>query len=618
MLKTKRFTRNDIKVAEINMQDNELVALDLIKAYNTANNRILVRNTRSGKVSAVSSDVFRVLASCGKFKTIAEHVRELQRGFPALRGQAEGIEKVLRDSLEGGLLVPASQLCARINGNAGPDASDNGPDSAGEVVAIITWERPAELRRLLESMCDNWRSETVRKIYVIDDSRNRSNAARNREIVDFFAAGRNVPVTYFGQAEQQELISRLVQKIPQHEDSIRFLADQANWTDYWSSGLSRNIALLLSVGCRLVVFDDDSLFKVYEAEPATAGVAFSNDGCDARFYGDDEQWRGFAESAEFDPVSGHLSCLGMPLQAALKKQGIGQVEPADLAAATMEDISRLHASSPILITQCGTLGHAGTEANTWLIELSEAAHRRMIASSESVTNAIRNDNLWTGHALMSFSPIATMSLVTGLDNRRGLPPYFPILRGEDKLFGYMVSYVYPDSVVMDYPWAIPHLPASRRDRPLDESDYSREAKFPMFFFDWILLQKKHCLASEAGDRLLHVSQAFSNLGNSSHQELVELFEDARAGRSSQTLTALSDRLAQDSHAPELWINFLKKGIRAVDQKLAANLREDPFRGTPAGTEGRELTDLWRGFWNRFAEALQAWPEIRKAAKDVIN
>jgi hypothetical protein len=66
------------------------------------------------------------------------------------------------------------------------------------------------------------------------------------------------------------------------------------------------------------------------------------------------------------------------------------------------------------------------------------------------------------------------------------------------------------------------------------------------------------------------------------------------------------------------VSFLKTGIRAVEQDLATDRSRAPLKGSPQGVFDEELTDLWRGFWNRFAEALRAWPEIRKAARDVIN
>jgi hypothetical protein len=319
-----------------------------------------------------------------------------------------------------------------------------------------------------------------------------------------------------------------------------------------------------------------------------------------------------------DPVSGHLACLGKPLLGALQVLGIGELAPESLAGTSVKNFGEMHGDSPVLVTQCGTLGHPGTEANTWLIDLPEATLDRLTRSGDAVAHALRNDNLWMGHLRANFSTEANMSLVTGLDNRHDLPPYFPILRGEDRLFGNMLSYTHPGSVVMDYPWAMPHLPTTKRDRPQDGSDFSGRRAFPGFFREWIRLQKYSCLAQSSADRLVHLSRSFASLATSSHRELVELYEDERLNDRTQTLKVLHERLARDGDAPDVWVSFLKTGIRAVEQDLATDRSRAPLKGSPQGVFDEELTDLWRGFWNRFAEALRAWPEIRKAARDVIN
>jgi hypothetical protein len=599
---------------ETTTQHSDLFALDLLRAYDIGNHQLLVRNTRTGRTSAVTSDVFRVLSGCEKFGTLAEHARDAAERLPPLRGQEAAILDVLQQSLGNGLFLNASQVCRRLSVWADIHPHPKDPGHGAGVVAVITCDRPAELERLLSSMSDGWRPGSAEKAYVIDDSREAASQSKNRSIVDHVAARGHIPVTYFGRAEQEVFIRRLVANSPGYEESIRFLVDHALWRDHFSGGLARNFALLLSLGKRLVVFDDDALFSLYEPDSPEGGATFCKGHRDVQCFAERTQWPGFVQNTGMDPVSGHLACLGKPLLGALHTLGIQELAPQSLAGTTVKELGEMHADSPVLVTQCGTLGHPGTEANTWLIDLHQATLDRLTSSGDSVTQALRNDNLWMGHQRANFSTRANMSLVTGLDNRHDLPPYFPILRGEDRLFGNMLSYIHPGSVVMDYPWAMPHLPATRRERPLDGSDFTARRTFPGFFHEWIRLQQEACLAESSADRLEHLSRSFANLGASSHRELVELYEDERLNDRTHTLKVLQERLSRDGDAPDEWVGFLKAGIRAVEQDLATDRSGTRLEGSPQGVFDEELTKFWRGCWGRFAQALRAWPEIRAAAE----
>ena len=55
-----------------------------------------------------------------------------------------------------------------------------------------------------------------------------------------------------------------------------------------------------------------------------------------------------------------------------------------------------------------------------------------------------------------------LSQMTGVDNRELLPPYFPLFRNEDFLFGENLQFLHPNSLMVDFPWALPHLPLEER------------------------------------------------------------------------------------------------------------------------------------------------------------
>jgi hypothetical protein len=598
----------------------ELIALDVCKIYRLSQDRLLVRNPRTGNKTAVRADVFSALTFCEPFRTRDEHTAELLRRTGAPPGQVGQIRQVLEDSLKGGLLVSATEICKALTAGEdapGPDEPDlAAPDTA--VIVVITWERPAALERLLASIRDNADLANIHRLYVVDDSRQADNIARNQDIVAAFGAQPAIAANYIGQRQQQRLLAEIARAVPQHERALRFLADQSQWTPYWTSGLARNLGLLLSAGRRAVVFDDDGLCELYEPTEAGAGVSINSQPREAAFFGQGGQWPGFRKGQQPDPVAGHLRCLGMGLAKALQQLGAAPLQPSSLAQATVKDVQQLHAASPLLLTQSGTLGHPGTVGNAWIVGLAGHSLERMLESTESVDHAIRNDNAWLGYRQPHFSPTSNMSAVTGLDNRQLLPPYFPALRNEDSLFGYMLSYLYPDLAVLDYPWATPHLPLDNRSRSAETTDFGIGLAFPTFFPEWVNLQKQHCLSQDPPDRLEHLAEVFLDLGKSASRELTEMYRDERAHFASDALSSLREASAAAGTAPGNWQAFLQKAADKLQADMAAGAPLREIRGTPRDLEGEALIELWRDYWREFGAALKAWPEIREAAREVME
>ncbi len=590
----------------------DLVAFDECKAYRLPDQRVMVRNPRTGQQAAVPPQAFQLLTLCPEFKTLNEHVDEITRQHPGLQAQSDQLRGALESSFRDGLLVSAGDLCAVLSESSSTD------DTPGEgdrpAAAIITWERPGALARLLESMRKNFDANGVDAIYVIDDSRDKNNIRRNEALVEQYADDSGAPAQYVGQPQQQAFMAELVKRIPQHEEALRHLADQTRWRDDWTSGLARNWALLKAAGRRLVVFDDDTLCDVFERNETLGGISISNKARDAEFFPDNSSWPGFQPAPVRDPAAAHLECLGRDVAGAVRTLGIGELGQESLAGAGPGSIGRLHGGSPVLITQCGTLGDPGSNNNTWITRLPPAAMKRMLQSEQQVAHGLRNSSAWLGRWLPHIAPASNMSQITGLDNRRLLPPYFPIMRGEDELFGYMINYVYPDLAVLDYPWAVPHLPIPERDRSGDAGGFGGSANFPRFFVKWVSINKATCYGHAPEDRLRHLGEAFMDLGQSAPRDIEELYRDERMQDCTDRLARLKRQLAEAHDAPANWQAFLQAGVTELERNLEMQTEELPVKGFPAGVEGDELITLWKGHWHAFGEALVAWPEVMEAAR----
>jgi len=592
------------------------IAFDLCKPYPVPGGNVLLHNTRNGKRAMVKTEVYTALVACNDFQTLDTHANNIAEHNPVMQGQQDDIRKVLKLMLDNGIMRSAKTFINGLKPEHKTESETN--HDTKPVVAIITWERPEALERLLTSIVANCDTGKFHCLYVIDDSRKDENIRKNQLLVSKFTEKVDSSLHYFGQAEQQSFIDALVKRLPGFEKTIRFLVDQSLWVDHWTSGLARNWATFLSCGHHLVVMDDDVICDVYNPPNLKPNITLSSAPRENDFFADEAEWAYLHQDINPDPVDRHMQCLGLSLSDAIDVLGQQHLKPAGLKDTTSLQASELQADSPVLITESGSLGCPGTENNTWLPSMNRTSLKKMLASGKKTTYALNTRKVWSGRNQPHFSPYSNMSQITGLDNRQMLPPYLPIGRGEDGLFACLVDFIFPSSVTLDYPWAVPHLPLPDREWRYKDLDFTPQSSFPMFFHDVILKHKSSCHSETTQNRLASLATRFKDLAGTSSESLTVMYKDNILQNSSKRLNQLDSLLASAESAPVDWQNYLRNGIRQLNVGLDAASREDfPVKGFLDKLEGEQLIVFWKETWVGFAEALVAWPEIRRAASELV-
>lgn len=593
-------------------QECGLWAFDLCKVYPLPDNKVLVRNPRNGKHAVLMPDVYNVLLDCRMFRSLDEHARHLATVNAGLKGQEHSIREVLDQVRKDGLLLSAEIYPHLISPN--PAAKAPGDPA---VAAVVTWERPEALSRCLESTLHNCDLERIERFYVIDDSRSPDAQQKNRNSTEDFAARAPMPVSYIGPDEQQQFMQRIIRQLPAHEEAIRFLIDRERWAPYWTSGLGRTLALMLSVGKRLLVLDDDILCEVFEPHVQSGAICFSNAGREAAFYQADDEWQALRADSHTDPISRHLSLLGLGLADSLGALGVGGLQEDDLAGAPIEFLEKLRTDSPVLITECGSLSDPGTAKSNWLTGLEGESLERLLASDESVENALTIRNCWNGRSRTHFGPTANMSPMTGLDNRHMLPPYIPIMRGEDRLFGSMVTFLFPGSVTVDNAWAIPHLPIPARRWTDENRAFRIHEPFPNFILSMI---SDHSDTSNSRDpmrRQARLARMWEDLADMNHEQLRDHYLDKRLAARARQLCHLKMLREECEGAPSAWLDYLDQALERLNRKIIDNPVDFRLTGYPKDLEDERLTAWWQAFANQFAHAIRSWPAIRQAARQCM-
>ncbi len=587
--------------------DLELYAFVDCELVPTGDHSTLIIHKHKDAQLTVSPEVTTAMASCGVYRTLAEHVEHLCSTIPQLAGQQANVSQVLNMVKDAGLFTTASETCERLCPPDVPAAVD----LPATRVFIITCDRPAAVERLLTSMLHAGDLSRHEQMFLIDDSRDPQNAARNQELVETFNLTSPRDMRYFGSEHRDQLLADLVKALPEHEAGIRFLIDREHWQGKATYGLARTLALLLSVDRRAIVMDDDVICAAVKTPLPEEGISFANAGRDIDFYPSEETMIAQTERAEFSPLTAHAQYVGVTLGQALNQLGADELSSEQLEGSNAGYLSQWTSNSQVLITQCGTVGDPGSPSTTWIYESGGDTARRVLAQPGGLQGALSNRYYWMGHSKPGFSKLAVISQVTGLNNAYMLPPYFPVFRGEDYLFGAMTEYLHPHSAVMHFDWGIPHLPIEARKG--DPAEPPRTGRGALNWPKCITDQARYDQDVSTEVRLESLIALIREAAQTSDHGLITRYRREVAENLSGQAGRLNALIAKETQLPGEWLDWLQKTAENFNTTLASVARLQDYSGVEDSATDEAILGQFRAYASGFADALAAWPAMREAA-----
>lgn len=594
-----------------NVSPSGLYAFAECEVVDMRNGGALLIDRHSDAQLLVAPPVANSMQMCREFRTLEQHTDILTRTIPELGGQQADVMNVF-DMLRGaGLLITAESVCAKLNAQVPPPL-----DLPPTRVFILTCDRPKSLERLLESMLRAGNMTRHEALFLIDDSRDPEAAALNRAAVEKFNLTCPRSMNYLGADEAESIMAAMIELLPDQEEAIRFLIDRKRWADKKSYGLARNLSLLLSVGCRAIVMDDDVVCAAVAAPHHTNGIQFGHQEREVEFYQNEGDLLAQTSRSDFDPLSGHALCLGLSMGQATTKLKNQPLEPQDLEGASSTYLNLWDANSPVIITQTGSMGDPGSESTSWIYTLNNESSRRLMNFSGGLEGALRSRCYWMGQPRPQFTKMSVMSQVIGLDNTKVLPPYFPVFRGEDYLFGAMTEYVHPNSAVLEYDWSVPHLPLESRIGDPAPAPLSGKSKINVN--EYITDRTVYAADISAETRLTSLANILLELSETSDRGLISEFRKA-AARSQASDFALVNSRIQDEviRAPAMqdWLVASAEQLSVAMQKTP--LLTEYFDTTDKHSD-TDILDAARQLLGGFSDAISHWESIRKVAADIAE
>ena len=581
-----------------------------IKAAAGPNGTILLINPRTHQQVMVRPEVASALLQCKPFRSMADHIKHICGTVAALKDNPEAVRQTLEMMLEAGMFETAESVWQALS------TDQISLQSAPVRLFILTCDRPAALRRLLESLGRLPIQAEIEGIWVIDDSRTSNATEQNAQIIADQAKALPYSLHHFDLSARQSLIQHLKDAAPETSSNVDYLLGRNQWGTAATYGLARNLALLLSAGCKAVMLDDDIIMEAALPPSAPEPLRFKHpNDREAVLYRSADDLKEHFLALEQSPLDAMLQAIGQPLSLLLREQFGGPSALAGCESTMLERFAR--GKSRILLTQCGTWGDPGSPNYEWLRYLPAQSIWKLLSGDTALAELFEARQMWMGYRGAALTDIGTMSAVTGLDHTELLPPYLPAGRGEDGLFGVMLQRLHPTSAVWNAGWAIRHEPIEKRTSDAHLTALKVQPGLSTLG-EWIGREPHDQWGLPPERRLIGVAEEIRRLTEMSDIALNRLVAEQQLGALgaglSNVMTHL-EHLTQMRGATNIepWKVFLETSRESLLSQIQT-VDDDPLKpiASQCGVSG--LTTL-RHLGKDFANAIEVWPTLCAAARE---
>jgi hypothetical protein len=579
---------------------------------------------RSGRV--FPSHQVSLLSLCGEFKTIDEHARSIYHELRGKRYQAEAIlsdpsaplqiesiKRQLTRFAEAGLLISDNDVLGQCRYATGQEELVPQITSIG----VVTRNRLKSLKRCLESYIDNCKQHGRDTDFVVmDDSETAEARAETRQMLRRLRERYDVEMFYAGLQEKKRYAEALITEMEVPAEVVKFALFGIESCGL-STGANRNALLLHTTGDLVFSVDDDTICQTGTVRAAEEGLALNSkrEGfIGSWFYPDHSSALKSVIVDSEDVLAIHERLLGKTIGECISTYSElaeiemgGHMSPGLLKG--MQRGGKVGATIIGLVGDCGLHSPAGClvlegESRERLVE-SEAAYQSARGSREMVRAVDRltiSDSPWC------------MATAIGLDNRSFLPPFVPVYRNQDGLFGQTLRTCFDDVYFGHLPSTILHAPMEDRSFETDAVWRSatkfrfcdvvtaciRSAEFPLGAID-------------ERERLRALGKYLVRLGNLALSDFEEVVRLHTWRIKSEFIMALENLLKVYRDKPDYWAKDVRRYIGILREAL---LREDYIvpQDVSVGRKSGEVRRQTQRLIYRVGELIYWWPQIVDAAK----
>jgi hypothetical protein len=549
----------------------------------------------NGAAAFYRADILRVLAGCGEFRTIEEHVEQCLAGTGTVTQAAALRRELFRLRAEGFL----------VSADGRPSAADSrAPLAPISTIVVPTCNRVPLLRRMITGYAENcvrygWRV----RFAVADDSPDRATQADCEAMLRRLERRLGVGISYVGLGRKSAFALRLASTGGIPQDVVRFGCLPSRGCGV-TVGANRNMLLLLTAGERIFSADDDTVCVTALPPGHGDGVELDSGGNPLQlwFFPDRDEALAAVRYVQEDVLGWHGRYLGAAPAPVLAGAG-----PASAARSDPALLGHVRdAVGHIRVTANGVVGDCGWDNPDFCLFQDGTTFARLAGSpggfrvnrtTREMIQAVPRTTI-TGRADPKFA------MCIGLDNTDLLPPFPPAGRAEEVAFGAILTACFS-------PVYAAHLPLVLRHDPAAGKRFSAAGMFSIGLGSWLpscISRFDPGLAASPTVRLSRLGNFLTDLGRLPEGAFDEFARLTVWDSMSGMIGSLEARLDDPEPPPDYWAWEARQFmVRARRSALA------PADEWYAAIGGRAI--LQRRL-EQLGQLLIWWPAMIQAARDL--
>jgi hypothetical protein len=555
--------------------------------------------TDDGEASAVPALLAAVLRGCSAgFFTLDEHQRRLKRGLK-LKAEQRLISDVLRDLIKCGLLISQDEWLA-----SGADRDHDGlAASRGWIVTIPSVSRPAQLARTLDHLRNIGGADWCEAVLVAGGRRGSgattSSTPLGPRICTYTPSRLDAFVAHL--ARESGVSRRLLDYglLPRAPHGIV------------DTGANRNLLQLLSVGRPVLSIDDDVDVRLVVPSAVVQGgrtVCHSPDVFSVWCFAELQQVLEACATSEPPGFPGKAAeFLGASPRRVLQqwRQQPGGLDASSVCAHLFR--AAQYGTGRIGFVFPGVSGDPGWEdpiALLWRDAEDPSSDvnqgRAHLLRSRAAIRAPAKPTLYHGDEFLS--------TCYALDNSQLLPPFFPLGRGQDGMYGAVLALCFPEMFGVHLPECVVH-DTGRPPYGESISTYVGAIRIAEILYACLLRTSDWPAGLDAAGRLNALGAWLHQLGNWNSPAFEDHIVGSLVRSRSAVLVQARARLGAVHGKPTDWMKAAAEYTTATE---AVVIDMPACLDRALETMGVSIQQVQH--WIRdYGELLQCWPAIRASA-----
>jgi hypothetical protein len=552
----------------------------------------------------------RYVAACNRFATIEEHAALICRRLGlGDQGQA-AVKKTLKEACERGLLVAEGDFFTSKHDDV--EAQINW-------IAIPTRDRPELLCRTINSFAQNSRAfDRTTNFFVSDGDCKGQSADRCKAMLQDLACREHLSIVYSGNEEKLAYAEELTRASGVPIDVLHFALFGLPECDC-NVGANRNAVLLQSAGTLNLNVDDDVLCELTLPPDANRQSLWleseSADVTDVWFYPDLSDLRNAITPLRESVLDTHERLLGRTLRSVVAEAAeLGDIHLDSACPHILKSLKQDTGS--VIVTYNGIAGNPGMHnRGTLLLTVNQRARHQLTASERQYQLCLTGGEMVraVSHRVVSHGGPWTGGSF-GLDNRDLVPPFLPVQRGEDGLFGFLLSSYFPDCYFAHIPETVLHAPAYPT-RCGDPADAFSHLQLNEIFVGLAVSSPKRRNSNSRADHMSQLGSYLSEVSSASDNEFEEFLKSILWSRASRMAITLDHLLVKYGGEPAFWAADIQRGLESLRRRLSAGeytIPSDLLEGRTMD-QARKLT---KAIIAKYGQLLTYWPDIVAAAQEL--